>query len=156
MGRRLIEEIKQTKPFSCREEAAFLNLQRTADAFLRVFEAALKPFGLTHTQYNVLRILRGAGLGGLLCREVAERMITRDPDITRLIDRLEARGLVTRSRDTKDRRVILTRITDEGLRLLKELDEPVLEFHRRGLAHLGRKQVQHLIDLLEAARAGSG
>ncbi len=154
MTPRLKEEIKQGKPFGSLEEEVFLNLQRTADAALRVFEELLKPLGLTPTQYNVLRILRGAGARGLLCREIGERMITRDPDVTRLLDRLEGRGLVARTRDLRDRRVILTRITPEGLRLLGELDAPVAELHRRRLAHLPRGRVRKLIELLESARAG--
>src|SRR5919108_1101542 len=106
MARRLRMEIHQTKPFASLEEEAFLNLQRTADALLHGLEAALKPAGLSPSQYNVLRILRGAEAEGLACREVGERMVTRDPDITRLLDRLEARGLVMRARDREDRRVI--------------------------------------------------
>src|SRR5918992_748846 len=125
MARRLRTEIHQTKPFASLEEEAFLNLQRTGDALLHGLEAALKPVGLSPSQYNVLRILRGAEAEGLACREVAERMVTRDPDITRLLDRLEARGLVIRARDREDRRVITVRITPEGLRLLQELDAPV-------------------------------
>ena len=105
------EEIPKGKPSRSLGEEAFLNLQRTADAFMRGFEETLRPFGLTQTQYNVLRILRGARPHGLPCRELGERMITRDPDVTRLLDRLETRGLVARSRDAKDRRVIFTRIT---------------------------------------------
>lgn len=152
MKRGLKDEIKQKKPFSSVEEEAFLNLQRTADAFIRGFEEMLKPFGLTQTQYNVLRILRGAGSQGLLCRELGERMITRDPDVTRLLDRLETRALVARSRDPKDRRAIFTRITEKGLQLLEDLAGPVAEVHRRQLAHLKKKQARRLIDLLETAR----
>jgi DNA-binding MarR family transcriptional regulator len=153
--RGLKAEIKQRRPFSSSQEEAFLNLQRTADALMRGFEELLKPSGLTQTQYNVLRILRGAAPEGLLCRELAERMITRDPDVTRLLDRLEARGLVSRTRDVADRRVIVTRITAQGLRLLEGLDSPVAELHRRQLAHLGGDRIQKLIDLLEVTRKGS-
>ncbi|MGA2261864.1 MAG: MarR family transcriptional regulator [Acidobacteriota bacterium] len=148
------DEIKQQKPFSSVEEAVFLNLQRTADAFMRGFEETLKPFGLTQTQYIVLRILRGAGPQGLLCRELGKRMITRDPDVTRLLDRLETRALVARARDPKDRRAIFTRITEKGLQLLEDLAKPVAEVHRRQLEHLKKKQARRLIDLLETARRG--
>ena len=106
MTGKLKEEIKQTKPFSSDAEEVFLNLQRTSAVLGREFETLLKPLGLTSTQYNVLRILRGAGSGGLLCRQIGERMITQDPDITRLLDRMEKRGLITRSRDSRDRRAI--------------------------------------------------
>jgi DNA-binding MarR family transcriptional regulator len=111
---RLQTEIQQTKPFESLEEEMFLNLQRTAEALMHGLEAGLKPAGLSPSQYNVLRILRGAGAEGLACGGIAERMVTRDPDMTRLLDRLEARGLVMRARDRADRRVITERITPEG------------------------------------------
>ncbi len=156
MSAKLREEIKQTKPFAGAEQEAFLNLQRTADVLLRGLEVVLKPAGLTQSQYNVLRILRGAGREGLLCREVSDRMITRDPDMTRLLDRLESRGLVTRSRDRQDRRSIAVRISEEGKRLLSGLDEPVAELHRRQLSHLGGQKLRTLIGLLEGARERLG
>jgi DNA-binding MarR family transcriptional regulator len=146
------DEIKQTKPFGSAAEEAFLNLQRTSAALNREFEGLLKPLGLTSTQYNVLRILRGAGSTGLLCRQLGERMITPDPDITRLLDRLEKRKLISRTRDSKDRRAIFTRITGSGLLLLGKLDKPVDNFHRKRLAHLDKSSIQSLIRLLEAAR----
>ena len=133
------------------EQEAFLSLQRTADLIARAAEEAIQRSGLSGTQYNVLRILRGAGPSGLCCR-VAERMITRDPDITRLLDRLEKRGLIARARDSKDRRIITVRITREGLRILAELDEPIEEFHRRQLGHLGQRRLKRLIELLNSAR----
>jgi DNA-binding MarR family transcriptional regulator len=114
--------------------------------------AVLRPFKLSHSQYNVLRILRGAGAEGLACREIAARMITRDPDITRLLDRLERRGLVARTRDEKDRRVVMVRITPAGLRILMQLDEPIEEVDRRLLEHLGERRLRSLIQLLEATR----
>jgi DNA-binding MarR family transcriptional regulator len=147
------KEIKQRKPFQRIEDEAFVNLQRTADALLQGVAAALKPVGLSPAQYNVLRILRGAGPDGLACREIAERMITRDPDITRLLDRLEERGLVTRNRDRADRRVITTRITEKGLRILKDLEGPIEQLHVEQLGHLGDQRLRSLIDLLEMARA---
>ncbi|MBI4737736.1 MAG: MarR family transcriptional regulator [candidate division NC10 bacterium] len=135
------------------EGEAFVNLLRTADALMQGVAATLKSAGLSPAQYNVLRILRGAGPDGLACREIGERMITRDPDITRLLDRLEERGLVTRSRDRADRRVITTRIADKGLRILKDLDRPIEELHVDQLGHLGEQRLRSLITLLEAARA---
>ena len=100
------------------EARVFVSLLRTADALARGAEALIKPYGLSATQYNILRILRGAGEKGLACREVGCRLISRDPDITRLLDRMESRGLIARAREAQDRRVVKTRITAEGLRLL--------------------------------------
>lgn len=152
MTRRLKDEIKQTKPFRSLEEEVLLGLARTADAMARAGEEVLKASGLTATQYNVLRILRGAGSAGLSCGDVAGRMITRDPDLTRLLDRLEGHGLVTRARDGEDRRVVVTRITREGLSLLAELDEPVQAQNRKAVGHLGEQKLRSLAQLLDEAR----
>ena len=135
------------------EGQVFVSLLRTADALARGGEALLKPTGLSMTQYNVLRILRGAGTEGLACREVGCRMISRDPDITRLLDRMESRGLIVRAREEKDRRVVKTRITADGRRVLGDLDVPVQELHRRQLHHIPAKQLRQLLHLLERARA---
>ncbi len=143
----------QRPPLGLANEA-YLSLLRTTDALLREVEQTLKPAGLSHTQYNILRILRGAGPGGLACREIGCRMITRDPDITRLLDRLEARDLVRRERERSDRRVVKTRITAEGLRILRELDEPIASLHRRQLRHMDRRRLRLLVRLLEQAREG--
>ena len=156
MGGRLRTRIQPKKPFQAVEQEAFVNLQRTADALLLGVEKTLKPAGLSPTQYNVLRILRGAGPDGLACREVAVRMFTRDPDVTRLLDRLEAGGLVTRAREQHDRRVVKTHITAQGLRLLQGLDKPILETHLRQLGHLGRRQLRSLLVLLERIREKAG
>ena len=153
MTGRLQSEIKQKKGFTNLQQEAFLNLQRTADTLMRIVEEALKPARISHTQYNLLRILRGSGKRGLACREVGERMLTHDPDITRLVDRLEGRGLVTRSRDGKDRRVITTKITGEGLQLLESLDRPVAEAVQKSLAHLTPRELRVLTHLLETARS---
>lgn len=155
MRRKLKHEIQQSKPFSSDEEEAFLNILRTSAIVSREFDILLKPFGLTSTQYNVLRILRGAGPEGLLCRQVGERMIAPDPDITRLLDRLEKRRLIQRARDSRDRRAIFTSITEDGLALLEKLDEPVINFHRQRLAHLDKSKIRFLIELLESARTGA-
>jgi DNA-binding MarR family transcriptional regulator len=134
------------------EDQVFVNLLRTADALARGAEALLKPTGLSATQYNVLRILRGAQPEGLACREVGCRMISRDPDITRLMDRMESRGWIARARGDEDRRVVKTRITAEGLRILGSLDAPVQELHRQQLHHLPTKELRQLSRLLERAR----
>ncbi|HKF51086.1 MAG TPA: MarR family transcriptional regulator [Candidatus Acidoferrales bacterium] len=135
------------------EEEAFLDLLRTADALTRGADWVLKAEDLSQTQYNVLRILRGAP-EGLSCGEIASRMITRDPDITRLLDRMEKRGLISRARESKDRRLVLTRLTPEGLKLVNCLDEPVLQIHRKQLGHMGKDRLQALAKLLAAARSG--
>jgi DNA-binding MarR family transcriptional regulator len=128
-----------------------LELLRTTDQLSRRLVPLLKAEELSPTQYNVLRILRGAP-EGLPCGEIGQRMITRDPDITRLLDRLEKRGLIVRWRDVKDRRMVLARITPEGLKMLDRLDEPVQEGHRKQLGHLGRGRLKALCELLRAAR----
>ncbi len=152
MAAKLKDEIKQGKPFESLQAEVFLNLMRTADALSRGVEEILKLAGLSNTQYNVLRILRGAGEQGLCCREVADRMIARDPDITRLLDRLEKRSLLARSRDSQDRRVITVRITAEGQKLLKDLDGPMAEYNRKLLSHMDKSELRRLVELLEAAR----
>jgi DNA-binding MarR family transcriptional regulator len=134
------------------EEAAFVDLLRTCDLLSRGLAQILKAKDISPTQYNVLRILRGSP-DGLPCGEIASRMITRDPDVTRLLDRLEKRGLISRSRDTKDRRTVVGEITAEGLKLLARLDEPIQEAHRKQLGHMGRNRLWALTELLAAARA---
>lgn len=156
MAGRLQTEIKQGPAFTSLEQEAMLNLLRTADTCLQGLTAVLRPFGLSHSQYNVLRILRGAGAEGLPCREIAERMITHDPDVTRLLDRLEARGLVTRSRAQQDRRVVMANITAAGLGVLEELEGPVTELIQGLLQHLGESCLRSLIALLERIRSGRG
>jgi DNA-binding MarR family transcriptional regulator len=145
----------------------YLTLQHVADLLLRPLEETLKPAGLSHTQYNVLRILRGARRdaaqrgdeggqdGGLPCGEIAARMITRDPDITRLLDRLEARGLVARSRDKKDRRVVEARITSAGVQLLKKLDAPMDAMHRKQFAHVPAEHLRQLLKHLKEIRSAA-
>lgn len=134
------------------EAHVFVSLLRTADALARGAEALLRPYGLSGTQYNILRILRGAGDKGLGCSEVGGRLITRDPDVTRLLDRMESRGLIARSREKDDRRVVKTRITSEGLRLLAELDEPVRQTHRRQFQHIPETRLRQLSALLDRTR----
>jgi len=134
------------------EESAFLDLLRTADVLTRGAIGVLKAEDLSLTQYNVLRILRGAPQG-LPCGDIASRMITRDPDVTRLLDRMEKRGLISRNRETRDRRQVTTRVTPEGLKLVDRMDEPVQKIHRKQLGHLGKDRLRALSDLLAAARA---
>ena len=117
----LKKEIRQVKPWSSREEEAFLNLLRTADALSRGEATVLKSANLSANQYNALRILRGAGPDGVTCSEIGGRLIERDPDVTRLIDKLEERGLMQRRRDARDRRVYRNAITPAGLELLASL-----------------------------------
>jgi DNA-binding MarR family transcriptional regulator len=147
-------ELKQRIPFTSREQEAYLSVLRTADALQAQVESRLKEFGLTGTQYNALRILRGAGPEGLPCREIGERMITRDPDITRLLNRLEDRGFVERSRARHDRRVIYGKITAAGLKLLREMDAPIEQHGREILRHVGQGRLRQLIELLELVRGG--
>lgn len=155
MLRGLQAEIKQTKPFRSLEDEAYLNLLRTADALLRKEVELLKEFGLSPTQYNALRILRGAGDEGVTCGELSDRMLTKDPDVTRLIDRLEGRGLLQRARSDQDRRVVRTRITAAGLDVLARLDEPSDRWTRGQLGHLTKTELREFIRLLERARAGA-
>ncbi len=145
-------EIRLRKPFGSPEQELFLEIQRTADVLMCGLEELLKPSGLTQTQFNVLRILRGAGPAGLTCREVARRMVTHDPDVTRLLDRLESRQFVARTRSEGDRRVIRVCVTPAGLDVLAALDQPVLELHRIQLGRLGNERVRRMIGFLEETR----
>ncbi|MGD0389839.1 MAG: MarR family transcriptional regulator [Tepidisphaeraceae bacterium] len=152
MAGKLQKEIAKSGPFASLEEEVMLNLLRTADRLMGSFESALKPSGLTPTQYNVLRILRGMSPQGIACQEIARRMITRDADLTRLLDRLESRGLVHRQRQADDRRVVHITITPAGLSLLAELDGVARETNKKALGHLGSERLSLLVKLLEEAR----
>jgi DNA-binding MarR family transcriptional regulator len=134
---------------------AFVDLWRTCDLLSRAPARVLKSEDLSGTQYNVLRILRGSP-EGLPCGEVGSRMITRDPDVTRLLDRLEKRRLITRCRETRDRRMVMAHITPEGLKVLARLDEPVEEIHRKQLGHMGKSRLLALAEMLAAARTAVG
>jgi DNA-binding MarR family transcriptional regulator len=153
---KLQDEIRQKAPFASVEQEAYLNLLRTAEALSQQVEKLLRASGLSGTQYNVLRILRGAGPAGLTCGETGERMVTHDPDITRLLDRLEKRKLITRARDARDRRVVTARITRQGLRLLEELNEPLAGLQRKLFSHMAKQDLKKLSLLLESARECSG
>ncbi len=153
MSGRLSGEIKQSKPFASPQTEAILNLQRTADQFTRALAEALKPMDVSPTQYNALRIVRGAGKEGCSCGEIAERMVTHDPDITRLVDRLERRELVQRIRSEEDRRIVKVRITSKGGRTLADLAPVVAELEQRLMGHFNKERLGLLIDLLEEARS---
>lgn len=152
MSGKLAKELLQTRPFATAGEEAFLNVLRTATLLDQAEAEALKPHGLSPSQYNILRILRGAGQVGRSCQEIGERLITRDPDLTRLLDRLEMRSLAVRERSRGDRRIVITRISQPGLDLLATLDPIIRELPRKALGHLGEKKLRTLIDLLEEAR----
>jgi DNA-binding MarR family transcriptional regulator len=144
---------KSPSPPAPLEERVFLALLKTASALSLEAEQLTKPAGLTATQYNVLRILRGAHPGSLSCRSIGDRMISHDPDMTRLLDRLEKRGLITRERQKDDRRVVKTHITPEGLEVLKPLDYPLRELHKRQFRHMPVARLKILSELLEEVRA---
>jgi DNA-binding MarR family transcriptional regulator len=134
------------------ENRIFVALLQTADTLAQEAEQLVKTAGLTGAQYNVLRILRGAEPQGLACRAIGDRMISHDPDMTRLLDRLEKRGLITRARQTDDRRVVKARITPQALGLLKTLDLPVRQLHKRQFRHVSAARLKILSDLLEEVR----
>jgi len=148
-------EIHQTRPFPSLQEQVVVNLLRTCRAVEESWVQHLKRTeGLSPSQYNILRILRGARPQPVRISEIAERMITRDPDVTRLVDRLITRGLARRDRDTEDRRVVLVEITRAGLALLDRLDGPVDRYVRAAMAGLGQQQLRALDALLNELRAG--
>ena len=152
MPKNLQTELKRSKPFSSLEQEAMLSLARTAARLDHDMLDVLKPYRLTPTQYNALRILRGAGPDGLCRNEVRDRLVARVPDATRLLDRLEDTGLVVRGREGGDRRFVRARITRKGLDLLARLDQVVIDLHQEQLGHLGRAKLRTLIDLLADAR----
>lgn len=152
MAGKLQTELKQNKPFRSLEEEVLLNIKRTNEFLTNESLSVIKDSDLTGTQYNVLRILRGAGEEGITCGEISERMVTKESDITRLLDRLENRGFISRERPATNRRIVVTRITKEGLDILSELDEPVDNCNLRLLGHLGKENLEVLNRLLEAIR----
>jgi DNA-binding MarR family transcriptional regulator len=146
------EAIRQTKPFRSSRAEAVIALALANDALRRRFARLLEPSDITHQQYNVLRILRGAGPGGLPTLDVAERMVEQSPGITRLLDRLDAKGLIARDRSAGDRRQVIVRITDRGLRLLAGLDEAVDRHDEESMGALSDREVAALVDLLTRVR----
>ncbi|MGD1278711.1 MAG: MarR family transcriptional regulator [Tepidisphaeraceae bacterium] len=152
MHSKLAAEIRKIGPFESLEQEVFLNCWRTTDWLMRSAWAVLKGAELSPALYNVLRIIRGAGPQGISCQDIAQRMITRDPDLTRLLDRLEKRRLVTRHRQQRDRRVVKATITEAGLAVLAQLDDPIHQMHLRQLGHLGKQRLTQLLQLLEEVR----
>ena len=148
----LRDELKQRKPFTSLEQEAQLSVVRTSAMLVDAFERMLKPYGITATQYNVLRILRGAEPNGLCRNDLRDRMLTRMPDVTRLLDRMEESGHIARARETSDRRMVMTRITAKGRRLLDELEDAVGREHERAFAALNKEQMRSLIANLAAVR----
>jgi DNA-binding MarR family transcriptional regulator len=149
----LKDEIKKVNAFEHPEEEAYLNLLRTTTVLYAEFERLFKQAGLSEPQYNVLRILRGVGGCGVPCSDIGARMIARVPDVTRLVDRLEAAGLVERCRIPNDRRVVQVKITPKGRDALAGLDEPLLQLNKRLLSHMSREELTDLSRLLEKARS---
>ena len=157
MARSFAQQIKQTRPFASPEQEALLAIRRTAASLLAPWEKFLKAtFGLSTSLFNVLRILRGSHPTALTCGEIGERTIARDPDVTRLVDRLSARGLVTRARSQSDRRVVKVRITAKGLDLLRELDPHAQRMPRALLGHVSAAKLQQLATLLAEVLDGVG
>jgi DNA-binding MarR family transcriptional regulator len=146
-------KLKQTRFQVSREEELFVNLMRTTEALRWQTVEVLKGFELSGVQYNTLRILRGVGEDGLTCNEISERLITKDSDITRLLERLENRGFIARERDPNDRRHVITKITRNGLEVLAEIDGPMSEVHKQQLGHLGDSFIEQLNALLVLARS---
>jgi DNA-binding MarR family transcriptional regulator len=149
---KLQAEIKQSRDFKSLAEEANLNIIRTAEWIGAVIAETLKPHGLTRTQYNALRILRGAGKDGLQCGEIGERMITKESDITRLLDRLEARELISRERQADNRRVVITKITSDGRRLVDSLDADITAANQTIASDLNKTEITALIRTLEKIR----
>jgi DNA-binding MarR family transcriptional regulator len=152
----LRQEISQQRPFSSVEEEALLNLMRTSDCVQRAFQRTARPWGVTATQYNVLRILRGAHPQGLTCSAIGDRMITAEPDITRLLARMKTLKLIKQQRDKRDRRVVWTQISAAGLDLLSRMDAVIDQAPKDLLGHLDREELRELIRLLELARMNCG
>lgn len=150
--RTVAEELQQERPFTSLEEELMVSLMRTASVLEELFAQTLKPFAISLSQYNVLRILRGAGATGRTCGEIGERLISREPDVTRLLERMEKSGLILRTRSTDDRRVVRTRITPEALDLLAKIDDELLSFNGL-LQPLGTRAIEATLKTLDAVRA---
>jgi DNA-binding MarR family transcriptional regulator len=149
----LHDEVPHKKPSKSLDEEALVSIARTAALFREYIERLLAPHGLSMTQYNVLRILRGAGPKGLCRNEIGQRLISRMPDVSRLLDRMEQAGLVRRVRGTEDRRLVNTRLTEQGRTLVNDLDPIVAKSQSERLAHMTQDQLRTLIDLLSLVRS---
>lgn len=152
----LPKKLKQTKPLDNLEQGVYLWLIATAEKLKGEIATVFREKDLTASQYNVLRILRGAGREGMCGREIGDRLITKDSDITRMLDRLEARGLIRRERQTDDRRYVSAFISDDGLATLAELDEPIVVWHKQRLGHLSESELKSLIRLLKKTGMDEG
>ncbi len=150
----LQQEIQQTRPFDSRESEAFLNLVRTHETVMRPVSQFFREYGLTQTLYNVLRIIRGAGDQGVTCTQIGERILTRVPDVTRLVDRLTKAKLVRRVRNKDDRRVVELFLTAKGTDLLKKMDAPLTSLHQENFSHMNERELSTLIRLLTKMRQG--
>lgn len=148
------EELQQSRPFPTLDAEVLVALMRTSDRVRGHLSRAMTPFGVTVQQYNVLRILRGAGPGGLPTLAIGERMIERTPGVTRLLDRLERQGLISRVRG-EDRRQVIARATPAGLGLLEAMEEPLRREDARLVSHLSEAEARHLLELLSKVRAGA-
>ena len=153
MAGRLQQELKQTKAMASIEEESLLNIVRTADVLLQSLTIVMKPYQLSPTQYNVLRILRGAGDAGVSCKDIGARLVARDPDITRLMDRLEQRGLIVRDRSKEDRRIVTHRLTQAGSDLVNELQRPLEALNKQLTGGIKPGDLRQLVDVLEQIRA---
>jgi DNA-binding MarR family transcriptional regulator len=156
MSPSLQHDLKQKKPFRSLQQEAYLSVVRTSTALTDAMEELVKSHGISATQYNVLRILRGSDAEGLCRNALRDRMLTRMPDMTRLLDRMEEAGLVARVREGEDRRMVMTRITAKGRGLLDDLDAPVIALHKKQMAGLTDAQLRSLSDLLTLVRDGGG
>jgi DNA-binding MarR family transcriptional regulator len=156
MSPSLQQDLKQKKPFRSLQQEAYLSVVRTSTALTDAMEDLVKSRGISATQYNVLRILRGSGAEGLCRNALRDRMLTRMPDMTRLLDRMEEAGFVVRVREGDDRRMVMTRITAKGRELLDDLDAPVMALHKKQMAGLTDAQLRSLSDLLTLVRDGGG
>jgi len=154
MSPSLQHDLKQKKPFRSLQQEAYLSVVRTSTALTDAMEELVKSHGISATQYNVLRILRGSDAEGLCRNALRDRMLTRMPDMTRLLDRMEEAGLVVRVREGEDRRMVMTRITAKGRGLLDDLDAPVIALHKKQMAGLTDAQLRSLSDLLTLVRDG--
>ncbi len=153
MPSKLLDEIKQAKPFVSVQEELWLNLSRTASAVGHTVEQHLRPYGLSPTQYNVLRILRGAGGNGLCQADIGDRLVAQVPDVPRILDRMEKAGWVKRERGTEDRRVVMASLTERGASVVEEVDEPLVQMMAGMFKGMTAEDIERLNDLLVAARA---
>lgn len=153
MSSKLLDEIKQAKPFVSVQEELWLNLSRTASAVGHTVEQHLRPYGLSPTQYNVLRILRGAGGDGLCQADIGDRLVAQVPDVPRILDRMEKAGWVKRERGTEDRRVVMASLTERGASVVEEVDEPLVQMMAGMFKSMTAEDIGRLNDLLVTARA---